>query len=83
MIKVSLTIEERLKRIEDELGITERENKKEKYAELVDLYVSYGFSKSLAKGYAHNNMQDGTDAQAAEKKLVLRGATKQNEERTV
>lgn len=74
-----LTLEERIKRIEDELGLTEIDNRKHKRDKLVAVYKSYGYTNILAKAFAHSNLKDGISAEEAEKKLIKRGAVKPEE----
>jgi len=71
-----LSIEERLKRIEDELGLTALDNKKRTRDALIKVYRDYGFTSALAKSYAHSNLNDGITPEEAEKKLLKRGAVK-------
>lgn len=68
-----LTLEERIKRIEDELGLTERDEQKLTRDKLVAVYRSFGYTNILAKAHAHTNLNDGVSPEEAERKLLNRG----------
>jgi len=73
---IELTVEQRLKRIEDQLGLTELDERKRKRDSLVSLYRAYGFSNVLAKSYGNASLKDGRTVEEVETSLIKRGAIK-------
>ena len=71
-----LTIEERLKRIEDELGITERDNRKFLIKDVTFMCIQYGMTNHKAKGFAYNMVMQGYSKNELEELLIARGAAK-------
>jgi len=49
---MALTVEQRLKELEDMLGITEKRERKEEFLLLVSAYVAKGMSKKQSKNMA-------------------------------
>ena len=64
----------RLKALEDEVGITERNEKRETLKQLKDLYIRYGFTGARAKGCAWRDFQCGNRIEDVEGHLIRRGA---------
>lgn len=71
-----MNLEDRIKRIEDELGITSRDADRALYYSFVEIYKAYGFNKTDAKRFAYHNMQTHRTAKAVECSLIRRGAVK-------
>jgi hypothetical protein len=72
-----MSIEDRIKRLEDELGITDRDAKQQYRRDLINLHVTYGFSKSESKLRAYHWDQAGASINEVEAILIRRRATKQ------
>ncbi len=66
-----MTIEERLKRIEDELSLTEKYAEKEHRCNLTMIGIRYGLTKNVARALARNNIHLSSDAFV--KLLIKRG----------
>jgi hypothetical protein len=71
---MTLTLEERIKRIEDELGITEREDRKKLLNDVRELCINYQFTKRKAKEFAWTMVNEGYTYQQLEQLLIDRGA---------
>lgn len=74
-----MTLEERIKRIEDRLGITEEDTRKDKLSSIKKLAIEYGMSNAKAKGFAwewNRVYGDNVDIREVEEYLITRGAVR-------
>lgn len=67
-------LERRIKRIEDELGITEREDRKKLIKDVTMLCINYGMTNHKARQFAWNRVDNGYTLADCEKSLIVRGA---------
>lgn len=65
----TMTIEERIKRIEDVLGLTEKDSRVELTAIMLDLCDMYGVDKVKARGLAFQYVNEGKSLSQLEERL--------------
>jgi hypothetical protein len=72
-----LSLEQRIKRIEDELGFTEADKRKADIEKARSICVEYGFTKNAAKKFAwHMLHENGLTSSQVEELLIARGGKK-------
>jgi len=71
-------LERRIKRIEDELGITDLDGRKKLIKDVTMLCIQYGFKNHDAKPFAWKMVNDGYTYQQLEELLIARGAVKRS-----
>jgi hypothetical protein len=74
---IMLSLEQRIKRIEDELGFTEQDERKRNIKDARSICEAYGFAKKSAKEFAwHMINENGLTASQVEELLIARGGKK-------